>query len=107
MLQEYDAGRDPVDTMNVLKALRWTIYCWQNEVSKKTVLNCFKKALNPVPPAYREPVNSDIITNLEASLANLRLKTPIKEQMDIQAFLNPDNEVVEDSLETLDDHILA
>lgn len=33
MLQEYEAGRDPVTTMDILKAIRWGIRAWDLDLS--------------------------------------------------------------------------
>jgi hypothetical protein len=46
MLDEFDNGRDPIKSMNVLKVLQWAIQAWELDVSSETISNCFKKALN-------------------------------------------------------------
>lgn len=33
ILYEFEANRNPVDTMNVLKAIRWGLQSWENDVS--------------------------------------------------------------------------
>ncbi|KAI9036640.1 uncharacterized protein KD926_001593 [Aspergillus affinis] len=55
MLQEYDAGRNPLDTITVLKTIRWTIYCWQEEVSVQTISDCFEQALSAGSRPYFDP----------------------------------------------------
>ncbi len=44
MLTEINAGQDPVNTVNVLKAARFCIEAWKYEVTPQTCANCFRKS---------------------------------------------------------------
>ena len=45
MLDEYEAGWDPVSTMNVLKAICWGIQAWDVDLKTSTIQCCFDRAL--------------------------------------------------------------
>ncbi|KAI1000989.1 hypothetical protein K3495_g7210 [Podosphaera aphanis] len=42
MLDEYESERNPLQTVNVLKAIRWSIQAW-NSVTELTIKNCWSK----------------------------------------------------------------
>ena len=42
-LQEFEAERDPDKSMNVLKALRWGITAWNEDITSTTIANCWLK----------------------------------------------------------------
>lgn len=106
ILQEFEASRDPVSTMNVLKAIRWGIQSWEFDLSGRTIQNCFKKALDS-QPSYQEPVDHTVMAEIQNALTLLRVSTPIQDQMDIKTFLNPAEETVQDTSSDIDSQILA
>ena len=105
ILEEYEAGRDPYSSINVLKAIRWAILAWEDELSVSTITNCFKKALltDPGPLIPQHLVVSEISQQFE----RLREVPAMQDLMDIQDFLNPAEEAVFDDPEDLDEHIIA
>lgn len=111
LLHEYDAGRDPVPSMNVLKAVRWAISTWELDLKTSTIERCFHKALKEpgLPSDSMDPVSMDreAAHNVEIGLLELQKSLHIREVMDINQFLNPDDENIEDSLEELDALLLA
>lgn len=105
LIQQYDAGHNPLATMNVLKALRWGIQAWDIDVKKQTIENCFTKALEG---QYYELVpDLGAISELSQGLQHLQISSPITDLMDIRQFLNPVEEKVEDTIEDLDTQVLA
>ncbi|KAJ5751479.1 mariner-Tc1 transposon family protein [Penicillium nucicola] len=102
MVAEFDAGRDPLRSMNVLEALKWGIQAWQFDVSAQTIVNCFNKALTEKGEDYQ--LQQQLINELNAGLQMLR---PVLDPMSIENFLNPMDEVVQDGIETIDDIVLA
>lgn len=108
LLQEFEAGREPLASMNVLRAVRWGIQIWDLDVTAKAISNCFRKALTsdtspePAPEPAPEPVSE-----LTKSLQQLELGQHIPEVMDVTEFLEPEGEKVEDSAEDIDASILA
>ncbi|ODQ69189.1 hypothetical protein LIPSTDRAFT_76436 [Lipomyces starkeyi NRRL Y-11557] len=105
MLSEYEAGKDPVNSMNVLKALRWGIQAWEMDMSPDTIIRCFQKALCNVEEVADSP--EPAITDISNGLAQLRESNYIGDVMDINNFLNPADETVQDDLEHIDEQILA
>ena len=106
ILYEFEANRNPVDTMNVLKAIRWGLQSWENDVSGKTIQNCFQKALGG-QMHYQEPVDPAVMNDIQASFSQLQISTPIQDLMDIRAFLNPKEESVQDSLDDVNNQVLT
>ncbi|KAJ5138426.1 jerky [Penicillium bovifimosum] len=103
MLDEFDNGRDPIQSMNVLKALRWAISAWQFGVSAETISTSFKKALGS--EYQSETIQQPLATELSAGLSALRLR--MSNPMSLESFLNPLDEIVQDDQDTLDNIVLS
>lgn len=106
ILHEFEANWNPLSTINILKAIRWGIRSWKFDVSQQTIQNCFKKALDSQQP-YQEPIDSTVMNKIQQIFSLLQLSTPIQDLMDIKAFLNPADEVIQDSPNEVDNQILA
>ena len=126
MMEEFDANRDPLQTMNVLKAVRWVIWAWY-QLEGDTIANCWLHSdVNGArfgPPTKQQyekeqerkrhgitcgPTLTDtaVITLLQEQIHALYRQQRIKEAMDINVFLQPPDEVVEDSSEDIDRDII-
>ena len=92
--------------MNVLKAIRWGLQSWEFDISGRTIQNCFKKALDS-QSFYAEPVDSTVMDEIQNSFSLLKISTPIQDVMDINTFLNPVEEIIQDTPEDIDSQILA
>jgi DDE superfamily endonuclease len=44
MIDEFDEGREPVKSMDILKAVRWGIDSWHHDVSLSAIENCWIKS---------------------------------------------------------------
>ena len=106
ILFEFEANRNPINTMNVLKAIRWGLRSWEYDVSQRTIQNCFQKALDS-QIQYQEPIDPAVMNDIQASLSQLQISLPIQELMDIKTFLNPTEEVVEDTPHDIESQVLA
>ncbi|KKA17805.1 hypothetical protein T310_8250 [Rasamsonia emersonii CBS 393.64] len=84
----------------------WGIRVWDIEIKPSIIENCFNKALQERRISGDFSHHEDI-QEISSKLEQLRLKSRINDLMDIDQFLNPIDEVVEDSIEQLDDQILA
>ena len=102
-------------TMNILHGIRWGIEAWEQNVTSTTISNCWVKArvLGPKfgPQSEREAQDSGwkkakeqdagiynaAVAQIGDSITLLAHQARIKSAMDIQTFLNPADEVVEDS----------
>ena len=123
VINEYEEGADPFKTMNVLRALRWSIEPWEQDVTKITIYNCWKKSRLLVGRTgtglqHREDHSgwTDFIAedhekqlNAERAIAKsitvLKNQGRVKKAMDINSFLCPVEEVVQDSSEDILDQV--
>lgn len=48
-LRQWEDGRDPLQSMNILRAIHWSIDAWEIEVQQSTFQNCFRKS-QVLPP---------------------------------------------------------
>ena len=106
ILFEFEANRNPITTMNVLKAIRWGVRSWEYDVSQCTIQNCFQKALNP-QTQYQEPVDPAVMNDIQTSFSQLQVSMPVQELMDIKTFLNPIEETVQDTPDDIENQVLA
>jgi hypothetical protein len=44
MIDEFDEGREPVKSMDILKAVRWGIDSWHHDVNLSAIENCWIKS---------------------------------------------------------------
>lgn len=44
MIDEFEEGREPVKSMDILKAVRWGIDSWHHDVSLSAIENCWIKS---------------------------------------------------------------
>ena len=129
MVSEADEGRDALDKMDVLKAIRWGINAWHNDVTNDTVRNCWIKSglLGPVEgpllkpkgyqpfttvasplPAVPEVIELDPIhTEIASLLRTVATQRTIQIIPSIDEFLEPDGERVYDDEEAVDEQVLA
>jgi hypothetical protein len=106
LVEEYGAGQDPVASMHILQALRWGIAAWELDLKSSTIERCFRKALHdPTPSAA--VTDPEPVRDIENGLAQLQMSNRIHNIMDIQQFLNPADEAIDDSLDQLDSQVLA
>lgn len=86
LLDEYNEGREGLTSMNILKAIRWSIRAW-HEVTPETIHNCWMHSyLNPFTtqakelrqanaaiqnPLINNPQGSEIIEDLRVQVALL------------------------------------
>lgn len=105
ILEEYDSGRDPMCTMNVLKAIRWSLLAWDFDLSVETLTRCFHKALfsENMPLIEDQEVVSDVQKAFESPILSSR----ISELMDVKNFLNPIEETIHDAPLDIENQILA
>jgi hypothetical protein len=106
ILQEFELNRDPVASMNVLRAIRWGIQSWEFDLSGQVIQNCFRKALDS-QPSYQEPVDPAVLDDIQKAFSLLKVSTPIQDLMDIDTFLNPAEEAVQDTPDDIDSQVLA
>ena len=105
MMAEFDRGFNPISTMTVLQALWWAIPAWNIDLKSDTIQHCFKRALS-IEDA-EEMKDQELLNELQQGLQKLQLSNHIQEAMDINQFLNPQDEQINDKLADTDDIILS
>src|ERR1700760_2896605 len=96
MIQEYEEFRNPLQSMNLYLAVKWILDTWSEEISHGAIYGCFRKAR--ILPG-QEPINLPTVPlpNLSSLYRTVQSVSQIQDMMDINQFLNPDNESIEDS----------
>jgi hypothetical protein len=93
MLECYNTNHNPMDTMNLHLAIRWTLRSWNHSVSNTTIYNCFRKStLLTTPITLPTPINPTGLSELYEQVVRAG---NIQDVMSISNFLNPEEEVVE------------
>lgn len=108
MCDEYDAGRNPIETMNILHAVRWVIAAWYHDVTPTTVQNSWIKS-GALGPDYASRIEgwqhyvyednrvfTETTTRMAQQIKSLAQQRYLKSAMDVNAFVSPANETVED-----------
>ncbi|KAI0998682.1 hypothetical protein K3495_g9513 [Podosphaera aphanis] len=98
MLDEYESGCNPLQTVNVQKAIRWSIQAW-NSVTELTIKNSWSKTkILPIehqPTFYLQAAEEARVLRL---VAQLEQEERIQHAMSIDNLLISDAELVEDVL---------
>ena len=117
MVKNFDDGKDFRARMNVLRAIRWGISCWENDVSKATIQNCWGRS--QYIDWGHQPSTSTIIvegtpwdkldsqlSGIRTQLQDLRDKGAINEVPNIKDFVDGLDKVVADKPEDLVNQIV-
>lgn len=82
--------------MHVLHAVRWGIEAWEFDLSSETIRRCFNKAL------YFEQIQlpeiNPIIFDITRDFQEPQHLSSIRDLINIEDFLNPNDEVVQDNI---------
>lgn len=108
MVEEFDCGQSPLRTMNVLKAIRWSILAWHS-ITPVTIQNCwYHSTLILRPDNQSEPLQSDVQLAIDAAAAlitQLQQQNRITDAMAIDSFLSPVDELVQDTTDDIAEQI--
>jgi len=96
MVDQVEQDRNPLKTMNVLRAVQWAIAAW-HEISPQTVMNCFthltifgpREGPQGTPSGYSEP---QLEAELEVYLQQLSQAGQIRQLIPIRDFININGE---------------
>ena len=112
LINEIESGRDPIRTMNVLKAVRWGSQAWEMDINPQSIENCFRKStlliqLNQLAQPAQLSQPESVLNTIRQQIIQLQRSSYIRHAMDIQTFLNPVEEVVEDTENEIEEQIIA
>lgn len=112
MVEEFDAGKDPKASMHVLRAIRWGISAWENDVIATTIKNCWIRSqcydwsgTESTDDQWSD--SQGLLAFILDDLVTLERQGQIRERMTIQNFLNPVTEEVVDADEDIFEAIIA
>ena len=123
LCSEYRQDKDPLKTINVLQAIRWSIEAWEQDITRTTIENCWVNArvlsANYGPRnrgeendlGWKELVEAEedgqraVNREIEEGIRNLARQNRISTSMAIGQFLNPQEENVDDGIEVIVDEI--
>lgn len=107
VLDELELHRLPLKTMNVLKAIRWSIQAWQ-AVKPDSIQNCWYHSGLIERPQAIQVAYIDLDTprsEVQAYITKLQHQQRISTAMAIESFLNPAEEAIQDSPEEITEAI--
>ena len=114
MAQTFDQGKDLSKEMHVLRAIRWGITAWENDVTPATIQNCWARSqcINfgqfPQPPSDLWIESRELIDSIRQGLYRIHQNGQIMEVPNIHDYISPYSEqVIDDCPETLVDNIVA
>lgn len=87
----------PLQNIQTTQAMKDIVSSWNNSVSKKTIINCFKKAGNSdSSQQLAVTVANDPFKTLTEDLSNLREidQNAFQEELSAELFIDLDNDVV-------------
>ena len=111
---KYDAGGDPMKSMNVLQAIRWGIAAWE-DVTPTTIRNAWivsnvvGREGRPIDEDQDEEWNNavikdnrlldDMVAAMKQQIKDLERRNRIQSAMNVDTFINPAHEIVDDSVD--------
>ena len=102
MTQTFDLGRDLSKEMNVLRAIRWGISAWENDVTPATIQNCWARSQCiefgqfPLPPPDLWTESQELVDSIQQGVYRMKQKGYLVDIPNIYEYISPHNERVED-----------
>ena len=103
MLDQFNQELNPLRTMNVLKAVRWSIQSWQ-AVTTESVTNCWKRSglISSLGCLLDQPSDQAVEQELTQLIVTLQRQDRIQQAMSVNSLLNPEEETVQDQSNNTD-----
>jgi hypothetical protein len=114
MAQTFDSGKDLSREMHVLRAIRWGISAWENDVTPSTIQNCWARSqaidfgARPFLPDFWTESQSQVDA-IRQALYRLKQSGYITEVLNVHEYISPYTEQVNDNCppDSLVDEIVA
>jgi hypothetical protein len=110
----FDQGKDLSKEMHVLRAIRWGISAWENDVTPATIQNCWARSQAvdfgqfPLPPPDLWTESQQLVEEIRAGIYKMKERGYLVTVPNIREYISPYTEqVVDDSPDTLVDDIVA
>lgn len=101
MLDQFNKELNPLRTMNVLKAVRWSIQAWQ-AVTTEAIQNCWKRSGLVVNNSSDLLPLQGLEQELVQLMTGLQRQERIQQAMSVHTLLNLEIEVIQDQLDDVD-----
>ena len=101
MAQTFDNGKDLSKEMHVLRAIRWGISAWENDVTSETIQNCWSRSQvidfgsRPIPSPDLWAESQPQLDSIYQTLQRLRESGYINDIPNIREYISPYAERVE------------
>lgn len=119
MVRNFDDGKDFITEMDFLKAIRWGISAWENDVSQATITICWGHfqcydfdqyprvdiIIVDTEDSWAGVDVEEDIREMQIALEGLRKRGAIEEVGNLRDFINPVNERILDDSDDLVDSI--
>jgi CRISPR/Cas system-associated protein Cas7 (RAMP superfamily) len=102
--------------VNVLKALKWVVQAWHDDIKNTTILNCFHKSTIQQTVFTQQTFEttdfeasvlySQAVSDLQGNINSLQQVQVVKDAIDVDMFMNPIEENAEIDVGDLDQDIL-
>jgi hypothetical protein len=106
MLRQYEANKDPNQTVNLLKAIQWTRLAWDQGVSEATIQKCWWKSTIIKKPVDQEVEDQYLQQERDKLQAQILQLPNISELLSVDEYISLPNEVVEDEEEDIFESII-
>jgi hypothetical protein len=91
MLHQYKVNKNPMKTVNLLKAIQWTRVAWEQSVISTTIQKCWHKSTLISILLANKPSQQDNDLNAQAELAEQIALLPINDPLPLYEFINPED----------------
>ena len=122
MIKTLEKGKNPLKTVTLLNAINWTVHAWNHDVKPATIKNCWlkstliqKSALGGMEDALFDPfsIDRDIRVAQEEEdattislIQSIQSEKAFPEPFLISQFIDPPDELIEDTPEEILDSIV-
>ncbi len=119
----WEEGKEPLEEVNLLMAIRWIVDAWEEDVKKSTLVNCFRKGrVLPLKTGHGEErdeeLDEEADDDLESDQANIReelerttmeliLRQHLVQALTVDEYVAPGDKEVYDPEADLTAHIVA
>jgi hypothetical protein len=114
MAKTFDQGKDLSKEIHVLRAVRWGISAWENDVTPGTIQNCWARSQCvdfgqfPTPPPDIWSESQGLVEEIRQGICVLKNKGYIVDMPNVQNYISPYKEqVIDDCPEDIVDEIVG
>jgi hypothetical protein len=102
MARTFDEGSDLSKEMHVLRAIRWGISAWENDVTPATIQNCWARSQaldfgsRPTPQSSLWMESEELVNEIREGLYRMKAHGYLVEIPNVQEYISPYGEQMHD-----------